>query len=187
MPTRTPSLRTARLRLRPYRPDDFETVFRELVLDPVVIRFWHDYADPALSDERRRSMAEDDFGDWVGGAIAAGYPVWTIEATGIESVTTGTFVGVTGILPPENEWGPEPEVGLMLASRFHGRGLGTEALTAVVDAAFARLGLPRVVAIIDEPNAASNRMVEKVGFSLERSYIDRDGLLYRRYVVDAPS
>jgi RimJ/RimL family protein N-acetyltransferase len=175
-------LRTARLRLRPYTPVDFEWVFRELVLDPAVVRFWDDYADPALTEADRRTMAEHDLGTWIEEGIAAGYPTWVIEAADAAIGREGEVVGVTGVFPPQNPWGPEPELGCMLASRHHGRGLGPEALGAVIADAEGRLGIPAVVGIIDEPNAASIRLVEKCGLALERSYVDEEGRPCRRYV-----
>lgn len=186
-PSPTPTLATERLTLRPYRREDFEAVVRDLVLDPLVIRFWHDYSAPAVSDERRRSMAEVDFAGWVEGAIAQGFPAWTIELADPSLGVPGTFVGVLGVFPPENEWGPEPEVGYMLASRFHGRGLATEAVRAALGDAFGRLGLARVVAIVDVPNTGSIRVLEKTGFALDREYLGDDGHPYRRYALDAPA
>lgn len=178
-------LRTHRLRLRPYRESDFETLFEQLVLDPVVIRFWHDYADPALTREERRVMAQRDLGSWIVEGLAAGYPTWVIEVADPALGAPGDFVGVVGVFPPENEWGPEPEVGYLLASRHHGRGLATEALGAAVADATGRLGLPVLVAIVDEPNTASIRVLQKSGFGHERSYVGRDGHAYRRYVRHA--
>jgi RimJ/RimL family protein N-acetyltransferase len=175
-------LRTARLRLRPYAPGDFETLFRELVLDPVVIRFWHAYGAPELTEGDKRAMAQHDLGAWIEEGIAAGFPAWVLEAADPSLGATGAFVGVAGVFPPENEWGPEPEVGYMLASRHHGRGLATEAVQAVVADATERLGIPVLVAIVDEPNAASIRVLEKCGFALERSYAGSDGHPYRRYL-----
>jgi RimJ/RimL family protein N-acetyltransferase len=187
---------TARLRLRPYRADDFETVFRRLVLDPVVIRFWHAYADPGLSVAERRAMAERDLGTWIEEAMALGYPAWVIEsreavavdrpAGGVGGAVEGGpmpgFVGVTGVFPPETDWGPEPEIGYLLASEHHGRGLATEAVRAVIADATDRLGIPVLTAIVDEPNVASIRVLEKTGFVLERTYLGDDGHPYRRYV-----
>ncbi len=177
-----PELRTARLRLRPYRPADFETLFRELVLDPVVIRYWHAYWQPGLTAEDKRAMAEHDLGRWIEEGMAAGYPTWIIEVADPAVGVPGEFVGTIGIFPPENEWGPEPEVGYLLASRFHGRGLATEALAAVVADATERLRIPVLVGIVDEPNGASIRVLEKCGFVFERPYTGRDGHPYRRYV-----
>ena len=73
-------------------------------------------------------MAERDLGSWIEEGIAAGYPTWILEAADPALGPVGDFVGAAGVFPPENEWGPEPEVGCLLASRHHGRGLATEAL-----------------------------------------------------------
>jgi RimJ/RimL family protein N-acetyltransferase len=178
----TPELRTPRLVLRPYRPPDFETLFRDLVSDPVVIRFWHAYGAPGLTDDDRRSMAERDLGAWIERGIALGFPAWVIETAEAEAGTPRDFVGVIGVFPPENDWGPEPEVGYLLASRHHGRGLATEALAAVVADATGRHRIPVLVAIVDEPNVASIRVLEKCGFAFERPYTGGDGHPYRRYV-----
>jgi RimJ/RimL family protein N-acetyltransferase len=175
-------LRTARLRLRPYQTADFETLFRRLVLDPAVIRFWHDYADPALTRDELRAMADRDLRTWIEEGIAAGFPTWILEVMDPALGPEGDFVGAAGVFPPENEWGPEPEVGCLLTSRHHGRGLATEALTAVIADATDRLGIPVLVAIVDEPNAASIRLVDKCGFAFERSYPGSDGQPCRRYV-----
>ncbi len=177
-----PELRTVRLRLRPYAASDFEWVFRELVLDPVVIRFWDDYADQALTEADKRTMAEHDLGSWIEEGIAAGLPTWVLEAADAALGTEGEVVGVAGVHRPQSPWGPEPELGCMLASRYHGRGLATEALRAVIADAEGRLGIPAVVAIVDEPNVASIRLVEKCGLTFERSFVDDEGHHCRRYV-----
>lgn len=136
-----PELRTARLRLRAYRPSDFEALFLVLVLDPVVVRFWHAYGTPGLTEADKRTMAERDLGTWIEEGMAAGLPTWIIEAADPAVSAAGDVVGTIGVFPAENEWGPEPEVGYLLASRFHGRGLATEALAAVVADATERLGI----------------------------------------------
>jgi RimJ/RimL family protein N-acetyltransferase len=175
-------LRTARLRLRPYRAADFETLFTELVLDPAVTGLWRDYADPGLTVAEKRRMAERDLGSWIAEGMAAGYPTWVLEAADPALGPPGDFVGAAGVFPPENEWGPEPELGCLLAARHHGRGLATEALSAIIADATERLGIPVLVAIVDEANAASLRLVDKCGFVLERSFTGSDGAACRRYV-----
>ena len=178
----TVDLRTPRLRLRPYEPSDFDRLFEDLVLDPVVTRFWYDYAVPGLTVEEKWSMAEDDLAAWIDEGRAAGYPTWVIEVADPALGTPGEFVGAASVYPPENPWGPEPELGCLLATRHHGRGIATEALAAVIDDAAARLGIRAVAAIVDEPNAASIRLVEKLGFDLERTFAESDGRPCRRYV-----
>lgn len=56
------------------------------------------------------------------------------------------------------------EMGWRLASRFHGRGLGTEAARAVLDYGQSQCGVTRVYLIIQAPNRASVRVAEKLGF-----------------------
>lgn len=172
--------------MRPYQTADFEAVFRDLVRDPRVIRFWQDYLDPAIDDERRRAMAQVDFADWIDDAIAAGYPSWTLELLDPSLGPHGAFVGVAGLFPADLAEAAEPEIGCMLAGRYHGRGLGTEVLQAVLDDGFGRLGLPRVAAVVDEPNVASIRMVEKLGFALESEYVGDGDQRYRRYLLEPP-
>jgi RimJ/RimL family protein N-acetyltransferase len=175
-------LRTPRLRLRPYEPADFDRLFEDLVLDPVVTRFWYDYAVPGLAVEEKRAMAWDDLATWIDEGLAAGYPTWIIEVADPALGSPGDFVGAASVYPPQNPWGPEPEVGILLASRHHGRGIATEALGAVIDDAADRLGIRAVVAIVDEPNAASIRLVEKLGFVLDRRFAESDGRPCCRYV-----
>jgi ribosomal-protein-alanine N-acetyltransferase len=179
-------LQTERLVLRPYLPADLETVVERLVLDPDVIRFWHVYTDPSLPVEARREMGRREFGEWFGSALEAGLPVWILEAADPDLGSAGGFVGVAGVLPPEPELGAEPEVGYMLASAFHGRGLATEAVRALVEDALERPGITGLAAIVDAPNVASIRVLEKAGFRLEREYTGGDGHPYRRYLIDAP-
>ena len=183
----THRIRTERLELRPYRPDDLDAVIERLVLDPQVIRFWHAYADPSLPVEARREMGRREFGEWFGSALAAGLPVWILEAADPALAPAGTFVGVAGVLPPDSDLGDEPELGYMLAGDFHGRGLATEAVRAMVADAFDRGGISRLAAVVDAPNAASIRVLEKAGFRLEREYLGTDGHPYRRYLADRPA
>jgi ribosomal-protein-alanine N-acetyltransferase len=180
------TLRTERLHLRPYTPADLATVVDRLILDPEVIRFWHAYLAPGIDDDDRRRMALTDFGEWFDAAITAGLPVWVLEPADAGVGPEGAFIGVAGILPPEHDEGPEPELGYLLVSAFHGRGLATEAVGAIVDDAFRRLDLPRLCAVVDVPNVASIRVLEKLGFALDREYVGGDGHPYRRYVRDRP-
>ena len=55
----------------------------------------------------------------------------------------------------------------MLASRYHGLGLVTEAVRAVLADAFDRCGVSRVRAYVDAPNIGSRRVAEKLGFQLQ--------------------
>lgn len=58
-----------------------------------------------------------------------------------------------------------PEIGYILHPEFWGQGLAYEALSALVDRAFARFAVPALTADVDPANIASQRLLGKLGFS----------------------
>lgn len=64
------------------------------------------------------------------------------------------------------------EIGYAFNPEFHGRGFATETCRALLELAFDELGLHRVIAKIDERNAASARVVERLGMRQEA--VERD-------------
>jgi len=85
-------------------------------------------------------------------------------------------------------------VGYWVASEVAGRGVMPTALALLVDHCFQTLGLHRVEANIRPENAASRRVVEKLGFreeGLHRRYLFIDGawcdhLMYAVTAEDVP-
>ena len=71
----------------------------------------------------------------------------------------------------------EGHVGYKLARRYWGKGYATEAVRALVDYGFRVLNLHRVYATVHPENAASIRVLEKVGMVLE-------GRLRENFVYD---
>jgi [ribosomal protein S5]-alanine N-acetyltransferase len=80
---------------------------------------------------------------------------------GVEERASGSLVGDCGMQLLEG--GPDVELGFHLRTSVWGRGYATEAARACLDAAFTDLGLDRVIAIVAPGNAASVRVLEKVG------------------------
>jgi RimJ/RimL family protein N-acetyltransferase len=77
----------------------------------------------------------------------------------------------------------ETEIGWTLGSEHWGKGYATEAAIACRDWALGELGLTRLVSVIAPGNAASIRVAEKIGETLEREdlpgpYFDRRVDLY---------
>lgn len=64
-----------------------------------------------------------------------------------------------------------PEVGLYYAvsPRYQGRGYATEVATTLVEYGFEHLRLKRIVAMTTHDNAASRRVMEKLGMQIERN------------------
>lgn len=75
----------------------------------------------------------------------------------------------------------EVELGWMLVRSAWGRGYGTEAARAIRDETFERLGLQSVVAVHHPENAASARVVEKLGMEFERDIVSANGWPSRLY------
>jgi len=149
-----PTLTTARLRLRPLAPEDADAL-HALWTDPKVRRWlWDDDVIP-------RETVDTVIADGVASFAAHGYGHWTIA-----DAATGEFVGFCGL----RRVGDTGEVELLyaLAPTFWGKGYATEAAQAVLAHGFDRVGLGRIVAQTDVPNAASVRVLERLGMTRER-------------------
>jgi RimJ/RimL family protein N-acetyltransferase len=80
--------------------------------------------------------------------------------------SSGEPVGICGLVRRAEF--PDPDLGFALLHDHWSRGYAFEASGAVLDFAFRQLGLARVVAMADADNAASNRLLVKLGFRYER-------------------
>jgi [ribosomal protein S5]-alanine N-acetyltransferase len=150
----TPTLRTARLRLRPFDDTDAQALFA-LHSNGYVLRYWD---APPWSDRERaerfigacRDMAENGSG----------------ARPAIERHTDGAFIGWCAV----SHWNPEyrsASLGYCLDDAAWGHGYATEAGRALLGWAFGALDLNRVQAETDTRNAASARVLEKLGFVRE--------------------
>ncbi len=96
---------------------------------------------------------------------------------------TGEMIGFCGV----GFWGDakEQEIGWWLARQYWGRGLATEAARAALRDVFERVRLDRVISIARPANAASTRIMEKLGLKLECEF-EKDGVPLVRYSIDRP-
>ncbi len=145
-----PIVQTERLRLRALREDDLDWLAR-LHGDPEVMR--HVRA-PDTREQTARRLAEllED------ARREPGLGVWPAEL-----VDSGGCIG--WFVLTRLEGGEEIELGFRLFCEHWGRGLATEGARGVVQHAFGRLGLDRLVAVARPENLASHRVLEKVGFT----------------------
>ena len=158
-------IESARLQLRPFTAADFDAFFAGLVQDPEVMRFYHAYRTLADLAQRRQKARHDFLEHFEEGWERAGLVCWALYPKSRALAAPEDFVGWCGALIPNvPDPGFGPEIAYMLARRFHGQGLATEALATVVSDVFERHGVARVHAIMDTPNAASRRVAERVGF-----------------------
>jgi RimJ/RimL family protein N-acetyltransferase len=88
-----------------------------------------------------------------------------VPAEWVWAVTLGTsneLIGAVGLTPGQGA--QATELGYWLARAYWGRGLMTEAATAVVAYGFETLRLPCITSGYFEENPASGRVLEKLGF-----------------------
>jgi ribosomal-protein-alanine N-acetyltransferase len=97
----------------------------------------------------------------------------------------GAFVGRCGIHRWRFEELDEVELGYVVRSDLWSQGYATEMGTAVMEHAAAVLGLRELVGFTLQDNARSRRVLEKLGFTFERTFVDdgEDVVLYRRNVA----
>lgn len=160
----TPTLQTARLRLRPFTAADVDAIYA-LQSSPRVLRYWD--APPWTE----RAQAER-FVDTCARLAD--------EGTGARLVmdrdADGVFVGWCSF----TRWNPvfrSASLGYCLDDAAWGHGYATEGARAVLQWAFETLDLNRVQAETDTRNTASARVLEKLGFV-------REGTLREDCVVD---
>lgn len=90
---------------------------------------------------------------------------------------SGRVVGSIAVKPFGGSDRCRAELGYAVASEYWGRGIATRAVRLAANAAFVEWGhLERLEAVVDLENAASQRVVEKAGFT-------REGVLRKYYLL----
>ena len=154
----TPWLLTKRLALRRFTPDDREW-FVELYGDPDVMR----YMGGAQARQDAENMLEARILRYYDEHPGLG--IWmTLERS------TGERLGLHLINHIRGE--SIIQVGFVLAKPAWGRGYGTEMAEALLRYGFVDLSLPRICAITDPANLASQNVLLKIGLHRngERSF-----------------
>lgn len=121
---------------------------------------------------------------WINRArILPGAVVRTIVEAG-----TGSMVGAAGIAPMADHPG-RLELSLWIAPGFAGRGYGTEAAHALIDAMFCRTGAGALWGVCRVTNGAARRVMEKCGFQarehgMARSVALRGAVPVERFALE---
>jgi len=152
-----------RVRLRPLDEADAPAIL-SLYSDPETMRY---LARPRMSE---RAQAQE-----LVAKSKAGYADGSLLQLALERTADSAFLGLA-LLFNFNKASARAEIGYALATAHRSNGYMSEALPALVDHAFGALGLNRLEADIDPRNAASARVLERLGFTLE-------GVLRERWIV----
>lgn len=150
----TPSMHTARLRLRAFEDADVDDLFA-MHTNAQVLRYWDapPWTERARAEkfiERCRKMAEEGTG----------------ARLAVDRVSDGAFIGWCSL----NSWNPDyrsASLGHCYTDAAWGHGYATETAHAVLRWAFETLDLNRVQAETDTRNVGSARVLEKLGFTRE--------------------
>lgn len=150
-------LLTPRLRLRGFRDDDLPAL-TAMNRDPEVMRYVRAVGSEEEETRKAAALIAENRDKPLG--------IWAIEGR-----DDGAFHGAGILVPlPESD---DVEVGYRLAKSAWGRGIATEAARCLRDYGFGEVGLEEIVAVTDPGNAASQKVLAKIGLSfqgLRRAY-----------------
>ena len=173
-PLRMRTLTTARLKLRPWE-DSFEPELVRLSSDERVMRFIGDgrpWTRERAAERHREHLAH-----------------WRDHGFGWRAIIQGDrFAGVAALnrlgsaVPGIEE--SALEIGWWVDPESWGRGLATEAALALRDEAFGEVGAERLAARYQPANAASGRVMVKLGMRLHGDTVGRTGEPVRVYEMD---
>jgi RimJ/RimL family protein N-acetyltransferase len=84
----------------------------------------------------------------------------------VELKEDGTPMGMCGLIKREGL--PDADIGFAFFPRFWGSGYAREAALAVLTYSGTKLGLKRILAIVNPDNVSSIKLLEKLGFVFQR-------------------
>jgi ribosomal-protein-alanine N-acetyltransferase len=161
----TPLLTTQRLTLRPLALRDADAMFA-MLSDDETMRFW-DW--PALKDrEAVQDVVAAQLRDVADGAAM----YWAVALT-----PEGDAIGSCDLSDIDRHH-KRAEAGFLFNRAWWGNGYAREAMLAIVDFATEDLQIERLWARFHTGNRASQRLLERLGFSREgtlRGHVVRDG------------
>lgn len=153
-------IETRRLLLRCPRPGDGLSVYKGVVDTLQELRAWPASLPWAMFDPSVGSSEEfcrNGYSDYV---LRKNLPMLLFLKEG------NIYVGASGL--HAIDWGvPKFEIGYWCRKQFQGRGLITEAVTAITAFAMQSLGAKRIVSLADARNKASRVVAERAGYRLE--------------------
>jgi RimJ/RimL family protein N-acetyltransferase len=163
-------IETERLFVRQWVSDDWKR-FRPLGTDPRVLEYLH--TEP-WSDERIQRFINKG----IEVAKTRGWILWpVIHRKDAELIG---FCGFSDGFPPD------VEIGWRFHPEYWGRGLATEAATAVMRYGFDTFGFDRLIAVPHHANRPSIRVAEKLGMTFEKRFV-HNGVEVVCYAKDNPS
>ena len=157
-----PELETARLSLRRLEYNDARFIVR-LLNEPSFIENIGD-RDVRSIDDAHRYLREGPIAMYE----AHGFGLWHVAR-----LSDGAALGMCGLLKRDNL--PDVDIGYAFLPEHWGMGYAFEAAEATMRHGAAKFGLERVTAVVSQGNAASIRLLEKLGLRYERMFAMHPG------------
>jgi RimJ/RimL family protein N-acetyltransferase len=148
---------TERLFARRWVPDDWKR-FRPLGTDPRVLEYLH--TEP-WSDERIRRF------------INKGIEVTRTRGRIHWPVIHREDAELIGFCGFSDDFAPDVEIGWRFRPEYWGRGLATEAATAVMRYGFDTFRFDHLASVTHHANRRSIRVMEKLGMTFEKTFIHK--------------
>ena len=169
-----PTLRTARLVLRGFAPDDLDAL-AAIYADAEVMRY-------LSGGVRTRAQTSERLASYTREWAEMGYGVWAVTLPGpgqdgaADGTAGGALLGMCGFVARE-------ELGYIYGRAAWGQGYATEAARACLRYGFERvdLGFDEIGAGALADNMASRHVIEKLGMRrVANAFFDRNGGVYYR-------
>lgn len=155
--------------LRELTPEDLSGLMG-IFSDPIAMRYY----PSTKTEEEVRELVQRHMSNYK----VYGFSLWAAILK-----ENNQFAGLAGLIPQDVEGKREVEIGYLFLRKYWGMGLATEGAIACKNYGFNKLGLHKLISLIDPGNKASIRVAEKVGMSLQRKIIkwDKPVLVYAVY------
>jgi RimJ/RimL family protein N-acetyltransferase len=164
-------LETERLILRPFTLGDADA-WLPLITLPEIIRYTGDV--PVSSVEEARDILRT--------RPLRDYAIHGYGRMAVVEKASGRLVGFSGLKYLEDL--QEADVGYRFLPDCWGKGYATESARVLMEQGRREHGLTRIVGMVHPGNAASGRVLEKLGLAYERLLApDRHGTRYRLYAT----
>lgn len=167
---------TERLILRTWTPLDHPIL--ERISDESRITRWLAIGEPLTNKKVDQFLANQ-----TNGQEQRGWCRWAVE---LRKPGLGDPRGVVGFCGFGCKFAPELELGWTLLPQIWNRGLATEAARAALDYGFNVIGFPHVISAVLPDNAASRRIADKLGMTLDGT-VKRDNQSHLRYAIVNPT
>ena len=150
-------LETQRLIIRKLRLSDRDAL-KTILGDPEVMHF-------SLTG----ILTSEEIDEFVRDRVFSDYDRKGFSFYAVVDKTQQNLIGICGLLSQKIGDREEIEIGYRFARKYWGRGLATEAATAIRDYGLGIFKFTRLIAIIEPENTSSIRVAKKIGMSYEKN------------------